>query len=747
MTAESVFRRLGKTGRMFPSWLLSTVCISALIYVYTETVLNPYSVLAAAASAGLFPFFEFLRKKKTGGLIFAALSVVITLVSFLIAGGAENAEGSFVFWFVSGAQAVATHTEYLIALTLLTGFFLTAAVYYFSRITYRSLMLVLVTLIPFALAVKAVLVLPYAYAAISAALNLLIFIIDARSDLLKKSKPSGGSAVMVYADFYIAAVLLALVMPKPSVTPFYEKFEEFSSRFSIGQSGGSLYRGEYKNFSGTSDELLNGESRLLYTINTDDPSYMKTQVFDLYDSSLRGWVTLEENVNGTRLWQDKDSLLSFELLSDSLEKAAEKAPDIYGKYPQAEHLSELSESESVSMVFTVNFPAVYLLSPLRAASLALYGIEVEFCARSEAGEIFTDRRTLPSDARYAVRYYSEDIFDKLIQGGFCDISHEDYKEFLVNACFWADWDSDEYDILQEFYEQCDNAEKYRLNTETEISEDIRDLAEKLTYGLEYDYQKAEAIEKYFLGGDYVYDLAYEAPAELDTPEYFIFESKTGICSDFATAFTLIARAAGLTVRYAEGFVPQPSDEGDGMYYIYTDNAHAYPEVYIPGAGWVIYEPTPADLMGGNSDSGNNDGAETDYAAMFLTSVAVICGIVTFILLVIFTPKFVECIFRIRIRLADGNKAVILLYNRHARNIEAKFGTSCKAFTPEQLAEFTEKETLISLDSLIKPFIKACYGGGNISAEEKRDAFECYKAQAKAVRRTIRKNRKKQKGKE
>lgn len=744
MTAEVFSRGLVKTSKLFPSWLLSMVCISALLYVYTETSLNLYSALAIIASAGLFLLFDFIRREKTGGLIFAVLSVIIILASFLIAENAENSWQSFVFWFISGAQAVTAHTEYLIALTLLTGFFLTAAIYYFSQITYRSFMLMLITLIPFALAVKAVLVLPYAYAAAAAAINLLIFIIDARSTLLKASKPSGGSAFMVYAEFYIAAVLLALIIPKASVTPFYEKFEEFSKYFSVGQSGGYIYQGEYKHFSGTSDKLLKGEKRLLYTINTTDPSYMKTQVFDVYDNDLRGWTTLKEGVNGTRQWQDKNILLSFELLSDSLNKIAGKAPDIYGKYPQAERLSELSESESMSMIFTVNFPTVYLLAPLRTVSSALYDIETEFCACSEAGEIFTDRRALPSNARYAVRYYSEDIFDELIQNGFCDISHENYKNFLLDAYFWADWDSDEYNVLQEFYEQCDNAEKYRQKTETAVSEDIRNLAEKLTNGLKYDYQKAEAIERYFLNGDYVYDLAYEAPDELDTPEYFIFESQKGICSDFATAFTLIARASGLTVRYVEGFVPQPSDEGNNMYYIYTDNAHAYPEVYIPGAGWVIYEPTPADLMSGSSSRGNNNNTETDYVAIFLISVAVICGITAFILLVILTPKYMECIFRIKIRLADGSKAVILLYNRHARNIELKFGISCKAFTPEQLAKFTEKETGLPLDLLINPFIKACYGGENISTEEKTAAFDCYKLQTKAVCKALHKSKNKHK---
>ena len=49
--------------------------------------------------------------------------------------------------------------------------------------------------------------------------------------------------------------------------------------------------------------------------------------------------------------------------------------------------------------------------------------------------------------------------------------------------------------------------------------------------------------KWFGDDGFVYDLSY-APAE-HTPNYFLLESKRGICSDYASALTLLARAAGL----------------------------------------------------------------------------------------------------------------------------------------------------------------------------------------------------------
>ncbi len=111
---------------------------------------------------------------------------------------------------------------------------------------------------------------------------------------------------------------------------------------------------------------------------------------------------------------------------------------------------------------------------------------------------------------------------------------------------------------------------------------------------------------------------------MDTPEYFLFESKTGICSDFADAYVLLARAAGLTARYAEGFVPQPSPENAGTYFIYSDNAHAYPEVYIPVAGWTRFEPTPAGYIG-SGGGGASEEEDTDPTAVILTAAVFIAG--------------------------------------------------------------------------------------------------------------------------
>ena len=725
--------KLAKYGELIMLWILCMVCTSATAYIYLSEVINPYTILGVVMSAAVILFIEFARKKKFGGLLYAAVLFCVCLVpAFTINSFSEMIE--FIRWFFSGSEAVETKFDFIFTLTVLMCFLFTSAAYYFIKLIYRSSVITLISLIPFALAVKTVTAMPYVYPAIVAAVNIIIFIYNARKNLLSGAKPKGKNTLIVYTDFTVAVILLALLLPKPSVTPYYENFKELTDKFQIGGSEESRYTGEYRNVSGNTDVLRRGESVLLYIVSTDSPVYMKTQVFDVYDYEKGGWIEATE-MTGDKNWQEDAPLLSYEKLGTAVEKALEASPTLSEYYPQAEKLIGLTENESYSLIYTQNYPAVYVLAPLRATGASLSSIQTRFNARTEDGEIFTNLYFLPEAASYTVRYYTEDMFDKLVEQGLCDVTFEDYGTALWNMWFYLykDENDEERKVVSEFYNQHSYAEEYAEASQMEIPEEIQALADELTKGLEYDYQKAQAIERYFYSNGFRYDLNYEPPEESDTPEYFLFESKRGICSDFATAYTLLAKASGLTVRYVEGFVMQKSESNDSLYYIYTDNAHAYPEVYIPGAGWVVFEPTPADLTASRTSAENQE-ERTDPLAILFTAIIAVVVIGIFILLIIFAPKIAEGMFRIKVRFSDNSKALILLYNRHAVNMERKFGESCKALTPEQLMDYTESRTALSLEPLIKPFVKTCYGRIKLDKSEKENAFNCYRMQYKAIRK-------------
>src|SRR5687767_15979497 len=59
----------------------------------------------------------------------------------------------------------------------------------------------------------------------------------------------------------------------------------------------------------------------------------------------------------------------------------------------------------------------------------------------------------------------------------------------------------------------------------------------------------------------------------------------------ASAEVLMLRTLGIPARMAVGFAQGTYDEERDRYIVARLNAHAWPEVYFPGIGWVEFEPT------------------------------------------------------------------------------------------------------------------------------------------------------------
>jgi transglutaminase-like putative cysteine protease len=119
---------------------------------------------------------------------------------------------------------------------------------------------------------------------------------------------------------------------------------------------------------------------------------------------------------------------------------------------------------------------------------------------------------------------------------------------------------------------------------------VRDLAERVTRGARTPYAKAIALQTYFRRN---FSYSLDAPAgHSDTAiESFLFDTRVGYCEQFAGSYAAMARAIGLPARVAVGFTPGELGS-DSLYHVRGEHAHAWPEVYITGAGWVPFEPTP-----------------------------------------------------------------------------------------------------------------------------------------------------------
>ena len=123
-----------------------------------------------------------------------------------------------------------------------------------------------------------------------------------------------------------------------------------------------------------------------------------------------------------------------------------------------------------------------------------------------------------------------------------------------------------------------------------ISDRVRDLAYRITEGMPTPFEKAKAIEE-FLQVKYRYNLNYvPAPDDWEPNDWFLFESKEGICGNFNSAFVILARAAGIPARLAAGYYVKAGDEDSQA--VYPSQAHAWAEVGFVRLGWLAFEAVP-----------------------------------------------------------------------------------------------------------------------------------------------------------
>jgi transglutaminase-like putative cysteine protease len=80
-----------------------------------------------------------------------------------------------------------------------------------------------------------------------------------------------------------------------------------------------------------------------------------------------------------------------------------------------------------------------------------------------------------------------------------------------------------------------------------------------------------------------HELGTQAPAET-------LEKKAGACRDFAMVLIEAARYLGFGARFVSGYLYDPDlDKGGATQPVAA--THAWAEIYLPGAGWIEYDPT------------------------------------------------------------------------------------------------------------------------------------------------------------
>jgi protein-glutamine gamma-glutamyltransferase len=160
------------------------------------------------------------------------------------------------------------------------------------------------------------------------------------------------------------------------------------------------------------------------------------------------------------------------------------------------------------------------------------------------------------------------------------------------------------DDVQEY--ELRSALHYRLQADLDMATRMRALqlpedfdprthALALHWRQRYGHDDAAIVKaalNLFHDGGFSYTLL-PAPLGRDAIDDFLFNTREGFCEHYASAFTILMRAAGIPARVVTGYQGGFWNTLGHYLLVRNSDAHAWSEVWLQGRGWVRVDPTAA----------------------------------------------------------------------------------------------------------------------------------------------------------
>lgn len=367
-----------------------------------------------------------------------------------------------------------------------------------------------------------------------------------KGDIINKSKFS--LYLKPLLSISIISLVLATVLPKWNNPVDWVWFEtkiidtfpvvlDFRSNpeFVRGNSDAAPFNFSKTGFNPNNSTLggkVTPNSRVVMTVKSSKPVYLRGSVKHTYNGT--NWTSEEMTAYKTNSGNNFD----FQVL---------------GSKNKTDYLRHITISNR-------NFASTTLFSPLFPISVDLKG----------NNDIYVDDDMILyypygiyKNESYTVHYTEELPYDKLMEIGL-NRKKTDIKN------------------LSDYLQTSDTLTLRTIELTKEIVKDAKT-----------DYEKALSIENY-LKKNYTYTLDVDDFSTSDNPDfvdYFLFESKEGYCTYYASAMVIMLRTSGIPSRYVEGYVA--NDEIDPLEYkVSQSNAHAWVEAFIEPVGWMSFDPTP-----------------------------------------------------------------------------------------------------------------------------------------------------------
>lgn len=687
-------------------------------------------------------FFIVCNYVKDKGKWSVIYSLVILFVLYIIVLGINNLAASIqgipYFFWLSGIESWEdAQSLYIVTTIIVLCAFYSSSIYYFTINRVRLYMIIVLSLIAAIVVswVKTNIIDIHFILFILLFLPIYIEYVHYEPYVRKHQNYKA----YLQAVFLFTGVVCALsfIMPKPDIGIENNLFEELYNRYF---RAAEVFNASFLNDESSVGTISSRRSeRIVFRIKADHPLYLRIQTWDNYESNK--WKIGNEKLNMDYQLTDRrkndlrilnGKTLDLLTLLETADK--DRLPDnlkdyvkTLEQYPifmvNSVHNAHILTADYPLQSFTT-VPGTFNVTPERKDKI-YYNNRLIVSLK--------DRQMLSAFEKYKITYYDHLLTPK--ERSFEFITTLDKDSYIQLLDFM------EHEITDETVKERVEAYKGELaeayNNYTSLPKSITKrtyrLAQTITEGLTSDYAKAKAIEEFFYKEGYLYDM--EAPilkGKRDYLDYFLFRSKRGVCVQFASAMVVLARANGLPARYVTGYRCIEYDEEKQEYIVREKHGHAYPEIYISGYGWMVFEPTRVpDATGvirqeeANENQGINVGKYINNNTILFTLLLLVSSFLLFIITRRLITIIGEWLWRKNVLKVPHLAAATAIFNRMLKVFEKMYLAKLTYETPDTYAKRLYKNHSIDIRSAADMFNKAYYGKIEPTQEQIQEALNKY----------------------
>ncbi len=681
--------------------IFSVTIVSGIFYHYAPEYTWLWILLSLGIQWLLFRLFDYVKKHPViGGAAYIAVGTAFVMAaSIFMSLGHETPPFApedpylrldFMVWFLT-PQSVLTvkFPGYTIAMFILFTMFIATTAYYFTFVRYRVLMSFVVMVFPFAIYAKENedMPIPMIIILLVCYFSVMIYCRQAHaesSDVYQRYAPDAVSHLKTppktspYAKvtpeivdgrffqsigiFIAASTILVLVVPKPEIEADRAVFDTMIDLSSLSDYLENAIRG-FTESSDSGDNFNTGYSRTLYYANADEPLNLRMRTFTNYHYDKDEWTAaaydkMPEQSDPAYVEQDGFYTLASQTDPQELENLLRKTAQAHPDFAEQYGLTEFAAQPAVPQDYyhnlrirsaTYNYFTFPSAAYLQRAKLLDGTVRPPMLYQSGNSILFRYQQSRTFQQEYEMDYLSPGYFgSETAQALIHAVDPDEWLNLLSDATLRYSEGEDSMMLLSALDEAIE-ATYLNHTVVSETPDNIKMLAEQITAGIDNPYDKAMAISDHLkFSGEYIYSLSYQF-AEDDNLETFLFRNKIGVCRQYAGAMVELCRAVGLTARYVEGYAMVDKDTrpfvgSDSTYVITTEHGHAFVDVYIPGAGWVQFNPTAnADIV--PTTRGARMTRALQYSGLILFGAAMLFVVLT----VWIIPMVAEFLFRRKYR--------------------------------------------------------------------------------------------------